>query len=490
MKTMRQRGLMFRIVVLVMVLSLFPLSFPASADNIIESSPAGIEEREEVPSRVVTQNETEYNNTMTTADWIEEDDTTYGRIAYSGDVDWYKIMFESGGEANFWIGDIPAGKDYDLFLYDASGNVLISSTSNNADRLQELIGSYPVVSNAWYYVKVIGYSCYDVSSYYQLRVKRVTMYETEPNNIIPNANRVYDGDTTYGKIGISGDIDCFKIRFSHSGKANFWLGNIPSGKNYDLYLYDSNGYLLDSSTSNNTARAQELIENYPVTANVWYNLEVVGDNCYDNSTYYQLRAKCYLIREIEILYDTTTMDTKTVAELNTDFDDATAAFASRFGVKFKRESTDAWSALNGSSCPNTSNDSICNGNCGSNVNCRDTHHKSASRLLNIPYSTTTTSTHTCRIVGHRICFYDVDDDPQTSDHREAYGMAHSYGEAAIGLHSVVTTKSANFKCTIQHELTHNLTNAHGHCTPAQPCVLEGDIGEWCENCTNAIISRR
>jgi len=84
---MRQRGFMFRIVVLVMVLSLFPLSFTASADNIIESSPAGLEERNESAVRATTRYEVEANNTMATANRIYNDDTTYGKIGSSGDED-------------------------------------------------------------------------------------------------------------------------------------------------------------------------------------------------------------------------------------------------------------------------------------------------------------------------------------------------------------------------------------------------------------------
>ena len=150
MKTMRQRGLMFRIVVLVMVLSLFPLSFPASADNIIENSPAGLEERDESAARATIRYESEPNDTEETSNHIDDDDTTYGRISSLFDEDYYRVVFESDGLANFWLGNIPSGMDYDLYLYSSDGTLLDASTTDNVERAQEFIGNFPVVANTIY----------------------------------------------------------------------------------------------------------------------------------------------------------------------------------------------------------------------------------------------------------------------------------------------------------------------------------------------------
>jgi len=100
-----------------------------------------------------TRYEAESNNTMSLADRMYDDDTMYGKIGSSGDVDWYKILIEEHGNANFWLGDIPAGQDYDMFLYNASGTLLESSETTND---QEQIYEFEVSADTWYYVKIIG----------------------------------------------------------------------------------------------------------------------------------------------------------------------------------------------------------------------------------------------------------------------------------------------------------------------------------------------
>ena len=54
--------------------------------------------------------------------------------------------------------------------------------------------------------------------------------ESEPNNTYRQANKTNDDDYMKGKISSSGDVDWFVVSFPSAGQANFWLGNIPSGK--------------------------------------------------------------------------------------------------------------------------------------------------------------------------------------------------------------------------------------------------------------------
>lgn len=59
--------------------------------------------------------------------------------------------------------------------------------------------------------------------------------EKEPNNIYSKATRTYDDRNNYGMISTKSDVDWFVVRFSKAGKANFWLGHVPSGCDYDLF---------------------------------------------------------------------------------------------------------------------------------------------------------------------------------------------------------------------------------------------------------------
>lgn len=68
-----------------------------------------------------------------------------------------------------------------------------------------------------------------------------TKYEVESNNTYATADRTYDDYDNYGTMTTEDDVDWWKISFSSSGMANFWLGNIPSGCNFDMHVYKSDG---------------------------------------------------------------------------------------------------------------------------------------------------------------------------------------------------------------------------------------------------------
>ncbi len=111
--------------------------------------------------------ESESNNTMSTADVTSDDRDNYGSISSLSDVDWWKVSFIEGGRANFWLGNIPSGCNYELSIYNASGGLL--SYSYNARNTAELI-QYDVSPNTTYYIKIE--SSYGTSNIqYLLRVK-------------------------------------------------------------------------------------------------------------------------------------------------------------------------------------------------------------------------------------------------------------------------------------------------------------------------------
>lgn len=114
--------------------------------------------------------------------------------------------------------------------------------------------------------------------------------ESEPNNTRATADLVNQDDTITGYISSSSDIDYFKVVPSVNGVFNFWLGNIPAGKNYDLYVYNSSGGLLGSST--NTGTTQELVSGIVATAGSTYYFAVQGKNgSYSASSAYAVRCR-------------------------------------------------------------------------------------------------------------------------------------------------------------------------------------------------------
>lgn len=114
--------------------------------------------------------------------------------------------------------------------------------------------------------------------------------ESEPNNTRATANLINQDDTITGYISSSADIDYFKVVANTNGVFNFWLGNIPSGKNYDLYVYSSAGGLLGSSTSTNST--QELVSGIKATKGSTYYFAVQGkNNSYSSTSAYTVRCK-------------------------------------------------------------------------------------------------------------------------------------------------------------------------------------------------------
>lgn len=110
-----------------------------------------------------TANESESNNTYSTADRTYDDYDNYGTISATTDVDWWVVNFSRGGNANFWLGNIPTGCDYDLKLYSSNGTTLLASSVKGSNQA-ELI-TYPVVAGVNYYVRIYSHSGSSASQY-------------------------------------------------------------------------------------------------------------------------------------------------------------------------------------------------------------------------------------------------------------------------------------------------------------------------------------
>lgn len=114
--------------------------------------------------------ETEPNNTSSQADRTYDDYDSYGVISSTSDIDWWVVSFSSSGYANFWLGYIPSGCDYDMRLYASDGSTLLGASLNSGNSA-ELIGEYWVSANTNYYIKINSYSGSSTTNSYQFRAK-------------------------------------------------------------------------------------------------------------------------------------------------------------------------------------------------------------------------------------------------------------------------------------------------------------------------------
>lgn len=223
--------------------------------------------------------EVENNNTISQADTTYDDYDAVGYIHNAADVDYFKVKFNTTGVANFWLGNIPANTDYDLYLYDVQGNLLAQSTKMGTEA--ELISYYPVQRNKYYYMKIKSSSGYSTSSPYLLRTK---WYETpsdyEPNDTIFSAYTLpgYAYNTVNEKITSASDVDYFKVSVPDDSIFEIGFSRPKDSFKFEVYRLHNNSVQLVVSPSG-TAYVSELQE-----GGVYY-IKIYSTSGYSSTAY-------------------------------------------------------------------------------------------------------------------------------------------------------------------------------------------------------------
>ncbi len=118
-----------------------------------------------------------------------------------------------------------------------------------------------------------------------------SLYESEPNDEFSTADSSGDDCNNYGRFTTTSDnYDYYKVMFTKSAKANFYLSNIPVGCDYDIRVYDENQNLLYYSL--NSGSVDDLILNKSILSNKWYYIRVSRFSG-TSSSYYLMRVKSY-----------------------------------------------------------------------------------------------------------------------------------------------------------------------------------------------------
>lgn len=94
-------------------------------------------------------------------------------------------------------------------------------------------------------------------------------WETEPNDTIPESGikEVQSGDDNWGYISPSGDEDMWMFKLPNKAYINLYLGSIPSGNDYDIYLYGGGTLSWKGIKSGNT---DEVVRNLLLNAGTYY----------------------------------------------------------------------------------------------------------------------------------------------------------------------------------------------------------------------------
>lgn len=134
-------------------------------------------------------------DTFSEALQIVDDQTVQRVVEKSGDVDWFKIKFDKAGSTNFFMQPGQSNLQLDLRIYDASNNLLASST--NAAGTQELI-TLTVTAGVFYYVRVNHSGTYSSTHSYTLRCKNYPSTGTQGS--FDDAYYINQGDANYSNI--------------------------------------------------------------------------------------------------------------------------------------------------------------------------------------------------------------------------------------------------------------------------------------------------
>lgn len=214
--------------------------------------------------------ETENNDSIGRADRIRgENHIMYGTIDSEKDVDYYKIRFDSDGEAEFYLANIPSSCDYDLYLLDSRGRELDDST--HAKNRSESI-KYNVRDGRYYYLKVESYRGSSPRDYELIAYVRKADNRYESNDSLDDAYRLREIDSYEviddANISNDDDEDWYSFSVPYSSRVEIRLDDIPRGCDYDIKLYGPREDRINRSSNNDND--SEKMEKYIAGDETYY----------------------------------------------------------------------------------------------------------------------------------------------------------------------------------------------------------------------------
>lgn len=204
------------------------------------------------------------------------------------DGDCFYFFPKNNGMLDARLFDLPA--DYDLFLFDASENIL--ACSQNGKLQDENINCYLTAWKKYYIMVSPCASCNTETPYsLELSLDTTTIEDSyEPNNYFDQAW----GPMEFGKEyeswiwNYDDSYDFYYITPSQYGELAIHLYSLPS--NYDLYLYSDNDWYYPLAGSENDGTNDEWIYYYVNSGEKYYALVYSGYGTPDSSNSYLLEV--------------------------------------------------------------------------------------------------------------------------------------------------------------------------------------------------------
>lgn len=126
----------------------------------------------------------------------------------------------------------------------------------------------------------------------------------EPNETQASAAAIASGVSNSAAINTSTDVDYYKITTTATGNIVYNLAG-PSGVDYDLYVYNSSGTQIGSSTGTTATESVSLTSQAAGT----YYIKVIGYNGANSATCYTINATATTATGCQSAYDVSTNGT-------------------------------------------------------------------------------------------------------------------------------------------------------------------------------------
>ncbi|MDP4183094.1 MAG: S8 family serine peptidase, partial [Bacillota bacterium] len=180
----------------------------------------------------------EPNDSGITAKSITDNTPINATINVLADTDWYVIDAPKAGKITVTLKNIPTGCDYDLSVFNSNSfDDSIGGSYNGGNQSEKANILIPTPGK--YYIKVYPFSGYNASSNYELKAVISTPDNYENNDYIYETKNINMYDSILATIDNQDDEDWFKFSISESATYRFELQNIPTGRDYNLAIYDT-----------------------------------------------------------------------------------------------------------------------------------------------------------------------------------------------------------------------------------------------------------
>lgn len=234
----------------------------------------------------VTKNESESNNSYTTADPYNDGENMNGVIGSLVDEDWFKVYWAVDGKVDFYLENIPSTCNYNLKVYSqpkSGGSLTLYKTAATTSRTEKLL-AVPVTNDKNYYMQVYSTKGYSTAVKYLLRAVNTRVGDTfEPNDTFSDAKTISKNSTANGTIHKAEDVDYYKVSATN-GILSVRLSTIPVGKDYRFAVYNSSQKLVYETEASGSTEKKA---NIPVSSGTYY-VKVFSNLGYNVTSKYTL----------------------------------------------------------------------------------------------------------------------------------------------------------------------------------------------------------